>query len=72
MSFLRFATLFAAIASFLVFVMDLTNLSIRFSGDYHLLNGVSSIRLVGIFACPLLFHLALTIFFTALFIRQKG
>jgi hypothetical protein len=72
MSFLRIATLFAAIASFLCFVLDVTNLALRFSGDYHFLNGASSMRLVGIFACPLLFHVALTIFFTALFFRQKG
>jgi hypothetical protein len=71
MTFLRITTLSAAIASFLVFALDLAGFVIDFSRDTHFLYGLSSLRLAGIFVW-LLFYLALTAFFSALFLRQKG
>jgi hypothetical protein len=70
MSFLRIATLFAAIASFLVFALSLTTLILDLIRDPAFLYGTGNLRLAGIFAW-LIFYLALTVFFTALFARPK-
>jgi hypothetical protein len=70
MSYLRIATLFAAIASFLVVVVNLMDIVIALGRNAHFMNGI------GIWLAEtlvrLLFYMALTAFFTALFLRQKG
>jgi hypothetical protein len=70
MSFLRFATLSSAITSFLVVIVNLTDIAAALSHNAHFINGMG-IWLAEI-AVRLLFYLALAGFFTALFLRQKG
>lgn len=67
MSFLRIATLCAAITSLLAFVANLANMVTRLQ---FLLHAEPQI-LFSFFIYPLQL-LALTAFFTALFMRQKG
>jgi hypothetical protein len=71
MSFLRIATLLAAITSLLVFALDTASFVVEFSNNSHFLAGAGAMRLAQFIAWPL-FYLALTVFFTALFVRQKG
>jgi uncharacterized BrkB/YihY/UPF0761 family membrane protein len=70
MSFLRIATLFAAIMSLVVFVLSLTTLILDFSRDPDFLFSVGTVRMVGIFTWPI-FYIALTVFFIAQFLRQE-
>jgi len=68
MSFLRLATLFAAITSLLALLSDLVTL---FGARLHYLLEAGPTVWIGWFIHPL-FLLALTLFFTVLFVKQKG
>jgi hypothetical protein len=70
MSFLRIATLFAAIMSFTVFALNVSTLILDFYRDPTFLYGVGNMRLAGIFVWPI-FYIALTVFFIAQYLRQK-
>ncbi len=71
MSFLRFATLFAAIVSLLDFALAVADLVNDFASSSSFLHRASVLQMMQFFTWPL-FALALTMFFTALFVRQKG